>query len=121
MIVEHLNSTELLLWGTTLHLIIDWLLQNEWMAVNKTQVRHPAGYVHAGLHTAAMLMIFPWAAALAIGVLHFLIDTRKPLEWWRHVVTQTTTGPIALDVHIWRDQTVHVATIAIFALICAPT
>lgn len=43
MIVEHLNSTELLLWGTTLHLIIDWLLQNEWMAVNKTQVRHPAG------------------------------------------------------------------------------
>jgi hypothetical protein len=114
-----MTATELLVWGAAIHLVVDWLLQNEWIATHKMDLRHPAGYVHAGLHGVAALAIFPPAAAGALAVAHLLIDTRRPLQWWSRVVSQTTTGPIALDVHIWRDQALHIATIAVVALIVA--
>ena len=69
-----MTATELLVWGGVIHLTVDWLLQNEWMARHKTDLRHPAGYVHAGLHGVAMLAIFPPLAALGLGVAHLLID-----------------------------------------------
>ena len=105
------------MWGVVVHLVVDWLFQNEWMAENKTSVTHPAGYVHAGLHGLAMLLVFPPLAALGLAVTHFVIDTRRPLEWWASVMTQPTTGPVALPIHIWRDQALHVGTIAVAALI----
>ncbi len=108
-----------MVWGLVVHFIVDWLLQNEWMALNKTSLRHPAGYVHATLHGAALLLVFPPLAAIALGVAHLLIDTRRPLEWWAKVMTQTPTGPEAFTIHLWRDQALHVATIAAAALICA--
>jgi hypothetical protein len=112
-----MSATELLVWGSAVHLVVDWLLQNEWMAENKRSLRHPAGYVHAGLHTVALVLVFPWAAALVLGVVHLLIDTRKPLEWWAGVFGQTSEGPIAIQLHIWRDQALHIGTIAAAALI----
>ena len=30
------------------HLVADWLLQNDWMALNKSNLRHPAGWAVAG-------------------------------------------------------------------------
>jgi len=30
-------------------------------------------------------------------------------------MSQTTTGPIAAPIHIWRDQTLHIATIGLAA------
>jgi hypothetical protein len=101
------RATDLLIWGIVVHLVIDWLGQNEWMAVNKAKRRkrfewradgtwitrwwdrHPAAYVHAGLHAAAQLLVFPWPAALAIGVTHLLIDTRVPVAWWSKFIRQT--------------------------------
>jgi hypothetical protein len=112
-----MSATELLAWGVTVHLIVDWLLQNEWMAENKMSLRHPAAYVHSGLHGIALLLVFPPLAALALGVVHLLIDTRKPLDWWAHVMRQTTEGPVAVTLAIWRDQALHVATIGAAALI----
>ena len=110
-----MNATELLVWGALVHLVVDWLFQNEWIAENKVSLRHPAGYVHAAAHTLALLLVFPVAGAVALGVAHLLIDTRRPLMWWARVMSQTTTGPIAAPIHIWRDQTLHLATIAIAA------
>lgn len=107
-----------LVWGLVLHLIADWLFQNEWMSVNKAKRRvrvkygdvpqgdgtvrepiahskapwwdrHPAAYVHGGIHGAIQLLIFPWWAALFIGITHLLIDTRKPVEWWSKLIRQT--------------------------------
>lgn len=114
-----MTAVELVVWGIVLHLVVDWLLQNEWMAMHKTSLRSPAGYIHAGLHGLAMLVIFPPLAALSLAVAHLLIDTRKPLTWWAKVMSQTTEGPIGTAVHIWRDQTLHIATIAIAALLVA--
>ena len=112
-----MSATELLVWGSAVHLTVDWLLQNEWMAENKMDLRHPAAYVHSGLHALALLLVFPPLAAAALGVVHLLIDTRKPLEWWAMVMHQTVEGPIALPLMIWRDQALHIATIACAALI----
>ena len=56
------------------------------MAVNKANLRHPAGYVHAGIYTLFMLPLFPWVLALLIGVTHLFIDTRGPVRWWMRTV-----------------------------------
>jgi hypothetical protein len=113
------TAAELVTWGVVLHLVVDWLFQNRWIAENKSSLTHPSGYVHAGLHTAAMLLIFPVAAAVALGVVHLLVDTRVPLRAWSRVVSVPEEGPLAIDVHIWRDQTAHIAAIAVAALIVA--
>lgn len=107
------------MWGIVVHFVVDWLFQNQWMALNKTSLRHPAGYVHAGLHGLVLLLVFPPLAALALAVAHLLIDTRKPLEWWAKVMTQTPTGAEAFTIHLWRDQALHVATLGLAALIVA--
>jgi hypothetical protein len=167
-----MRATDLLLWGIVVHLVIDWLAQNEWMAVNKAKRRsrhlrhdygprgaedtrrhsihltneqgpwwdrHPAAYVHAGLHGAAQLLVFPWWAALAIGVAHLLIDTRVPVRWWSKLIRQTQpvkhslSSPelqwqiplpaevldIGAEVRIWADQVWHIAVVAVLALVVA--
>lgn len=113
-----MKATDLLIWGIVVHLLVDWLGQNEWIAVNKAKRRkrerwpdfvlsvseprrqpyrtfpsrwwdrHPAAYVHAGMHGAAQLLVFPWWAALVIGVTHLLIDTRVPVAWWSKLIRQ---------------------------------
>jgi hypothetical protein len=147
-----MRATDLLIWGIVIHLVIDWLAQNEWMAMNKAKQRtpdigdrgigvagprwwdrHPAAYVHAGMHGAAQLLVFPWPAALAIGATHFLIDTRVPVAWWSKLIRQTQPNAITLrdinsdwpgitlfdigtTVRIWADQVWHIAVIALAAL-----
>ena len=111
-----MTAVELVVWGIVIHLVVDWLFQNDWIADNKANLRHPAGYVHAGAHALGMLIVFPFFAALALGVVHLLIDTRKPLEWWAGVFGQNAQGTYAAPVEIWRDQSLHVATIALAAL-----
>lgn len=112
-----LHATSLLIWGIVLHLFIDWILQNHWMAQNKSSLLHPAAYVHSGLHFLGLLLIFSPVAALAIALIHLLIDTRVPLVWWRKFYRQTTEGPVALHVAMWGDQVCHVVTLAIAALL----
>ena len=107
--------SDLILYGLIVHLVADWVFQNHWMAINKANVRHPAGYVHASIHTLGALLVFPPAIALVLGVLHFLIDTRKPMQWWQRVYQQTIEGPYAIHVQIWLDQVFHVIVIVICA------
>src|SRR5690349_15271656 len=116
-----MRATDLLMWGWVLHLVADWLLQNDWMAANKSDLRHPAAYVHSGIHLAAALIVFPAWAALFIAVTHLIIDTGKPLEVWRRLYRQTVHGEAALLIPLgfWQDQVAHIAVIALMALIVA--
>jgi hypothetical protein len=146
-----MTATSLLLWGLVVHLVVDWLGQNEWMAVNKMKRhtwlvpgdgilrapsrmhevsywwwRHPAAYVHAGLHGAAQLLVFPWYGALAIGITHLIIDTRWPVQAWSRLIRQTQPDPsrfplmdIGAEVRIWNDQVWHIGVIAALALLVA--
>jgi len=98
--------------GLVAHLIADWLLQNDWMAKNKMNLKHPASWAHAAIHTIALGLALGWPAGLALGVVHLLIDTRLPLQQWQRIFRQTTEGPAALHLAIWADQVIHIACIA---------
>lgn len=113
------GATELLVWGALVHFVVDWLFQNEWIARNKVHLAHPAGYVHAGMHGLALLLVFPWPAALALAGAHLLIDTRRPLQWWAKAVSQPHQGHLAVTLHIFRDQALHLVTIGAAALVVA--
>ncbi len=112
-----MSAVELMVWGAVVHVVVDWLLQNDWIAENKADLRHPAGYVHAASHGLALLLVFPPLAALALAVVHLLIDTRKPLQWWAQLMGQREDGPHGAELVIWRDQALHIGTIAVAALI----
>jgi hypothetical protein len=126
------TPTELLVWAMVAHVIADWLLQTEWMAIHKTSLRHPAAYAHAGVYTLLMLPLFPWFLAALIGVTHLLVDTRVPVYWWLRVIKQmppkdsqnvrlsessllgfrTTTAIVEAAV----DQSFHLVTLAAASL-----
>ena len=95
------------------HLVADWLLQNEWMQ-NKVNLKHPAAWVHSGIHTWGLLLLFPVWLALLVGVTHLLIDTRVPLKWWRGFIRQTTdpNNPASMHVAFWGDQVLHILILA---------
>lgn len=110
------EATDLLVWSVVIHLVADWLLQNDWMALHKTNLRHPAAWAHSGIHTAGLCLIFTWPVALLIGLTHLLIDTRKPLFWWMRVIKQIPTESRFPIVEIWLDQVMHITVLALAAL-----
>jgi hypothetical protein len=115
------TATKLLLWGIAIHLFCDWILQNDWMARNKSSLLHPAAWVHSGIHFIGIWLIFPTWMAFLIAITHILIDTRVPLVWWRKFYRQTTEGPVALHVAFWSDQVSHITVLAIAALVIGGT
>lgn len=114
-----LHATSLLIWGIVIHLFCDWILQNDFLARNKSSLLHPASWIHSGIHFLGLLLIFSPVVALAIALIHLLIDTRVPLQWWRKFYRQTTTGDVALHVAMWSDQVAHITVLAIAALLVA--
>lgn len=108
---------ELFIRGLVAHLVADWFLQNEWMALNKVNPRHPAGYIHAAIHGLLVLLFgFPVATSIWLAVVHWLIDLRVGLAWWRRHTGQTTEGPMAIHVAIWQDQAAHLIALFIAAV-----
>lgn len=105
--------------GLLAHLFADWFLQNEWQAQNKVSLKHPAAYVHSGIHLCALLFVFAWPVAVALAVLHLIIDTRRPLQWWRRTFRMTTdpANPVSLHVAIWQDQVAHILLIGVAAFV----
>ena len=47
-----------------------------------------------------------------LGLLHLLIDTGRPLNWWIGVFKKCGDAPQAALIRLWTDQTIHIATIA---------
>lgn len=130
---------DLFVLGLIAHLVADWFLQNAWQANNKSNLRHPAAWVHWCLHNACMLVAWwytnPHATvaslwgALIVPVTHLLIDTRKPLVWWRKLIGQTVVDPeqdpgsfhnqAATHVAFWQDQAAHIIVLGIASAIIA--
>ncbi len=115
-----MTSTEYLVWGALAHLVGDFLLQNAWMAEHKADLRQPAGWVHASIHASLLSWVFPIPVAAILGLVHLLVDTRVPLNWWRLFFGQTRDpgNPVSLHVAILGDQALHLVCIAIAALVC---
>ena len=78
--------------GLVAHLVADWILQNDWMALNKTSLRHPASWVHAAIHASCLGLALGWQAGLVLGFVHLLIDTRVPVHWWMRSLQEMRKG-----------------------------
>jgi hypothetical protein len=98
--------------GLIAHLVADWLLQNDWMALNKVKLSHPAGWVHAGLHGLCLGLALGPLAGAVLGVVHLLLDTRVPVDWWIRVFKKSDKAPEARLIAICTDQVMHIAAIA---------
>ena len=51
----------------------DWLLQNEWMSVNKLRLSHPAAWIHGSIHGVLLGLIFGWIGGVILALLHILV------------------------------------------------
>lgn len=96
------------------HLVADWILQNDWMALNKTRLRHPAAWVHASIQGLCLGLALGWLGGLVLGGVHLLIDTRVPVDWWMHVFKKCGRAPDVGTIAIWLDQTFHIVCIALW-------
>ena len=95
-----------------LHLIGDWLLQNEWMAVNKVRLTHPAAWVHGAIHGVLLGLVFGWVGGVSLAAVHMLIDTRVPFRWWDKVFKKCEGSPDYPILLIGCDQVLHISCIA---------
>lgn len=100
--------------GLVATLVADWLLQNDWMARNKTSLRHPAAWVHAGIHALLLGLALGWLAGLVLATIHLIVDTRRPMMFWQKIYQQTTDGLVGTIVKIAADQVMHIVAIAIW-------
>jgi hypothetical protein len=98
--------------GLVAHLVADWLLQNDWMALNKANLRHPAGWVHASIHGVLLGLALGWMGGIALGILHLLLDTGRPVNWWIRVFKKCDAAPQAALIRISTDQVIHITAIA---------
>lgn len=101
------------------HLVGDWLLQNDWMAVNKKNLLHPAGWVHGLIHAVLLGLALGPLAGTVLGIVHLLIDTGKPIDWLVKHFKKCDGAPHALLIRIWTDQALHIALIGAWIALCA--
>jgi hypothetical protein len=102
------------------HLVGDWLLQNDWMARNKADLRHPAAWVHSGIQGVLLGCALGWVAGVVLGIVHMIVDTRVPFNWWSKLIRQSKVGPFHDHLIIWEDQVFHIVAIALWLWIAAP-
>ena len=77
--------------GFICHLIGDYLLQNNWMAQNKTKSFFPC-MIHIGLYMLPFCILLEWypegsytialAAGIIIGTTHYFIDRYDLAKYW---------------------------------------
>jgi len=103
--------------GLLAHLLADFLLQNEWMAVNKVDLRHPAGWVHAAIHGLLLGWALGWVGGAVLGSVHVLVDTGKPVDWWIRVFKKCQRAPQVAVIRLLTDQAIHICAIAAWVLL----
>lgn len=97
------------------HLVGDYLLQNDWMAMNKKQ--NPLiCMVHAILWTLAVCLFAGWYNPYAISALlctHFIQDHSNIVGKWMSLIGQKqfATGPCSPWSIIVVDNVWHIVTI----------
>jgi hypothetical protein len=73
------------------HLVGDFLIQNDWMALNKKSRTLPCA-VHVALYTFSVVVcggwLSDWRAWLLVGIPHFAIDRSQFVRWYMASVGQ---------------------------------
>jgi hypothetical protein len=107
--------SSILAWLMAGHLAGDFLLQNRWMAENKSGKLLPL-LAHSAVYTGAV-----WLASLPCGglglwgtllvlVSHAALDNRKFVFWWNRAITKGGHLPCLLTM---TDQAWHVVFLAL--------
>jgi hypothetical protein len=74
------------------HVFGDYLLQSDWMALNKSKRSLPC-FIHVVIYTSVFLLLTTsWKALLVIGVFHFIFD-RFPVIIRRLIWFKNHLGP----------------------------
>jgi hypothetical protein len=99
------------------HFVGDWLLQNGWIAANKTSVAW-IRFIHCLIYTACFWWL-GWQWCLFIFTTHFIIDTYLPLYWFRRIrgdfkdfaeFKASFATPVGFVVNVTMDQIFHFLT-----------
>lgn len=99
------------------HLVGDYLLQNDWMALHKKQSDvHCA--VHCALWTLAVCVVAGWSAPaiwLVLFIAHYAQDRTNVVAWWMDTIGQRQfrTGPCAPWSSIVVDNVWHLVAITL--------
>ncbi|MTI81850.1 MAG: DUF3307 domain-containing protein [Firmicutes bacterium] len=107
-----MNSFEWLLIG---HLVGDFLLQNNWMAMNKKNNIF-ALIVHSIVYTTTLYMFslpFGGIGLTAVTILffsHVILDKRLLVEWWLENINRT---PDVFWLQVVVDQTFHLLVLVL--------
>lgn len=84
-------NTETLASAIVGHLVGDYLLQNDWMALNKKKVSFPC-VIHCLLWTAAVCLFsgwYSWCVITALFITHFIQDRTNIIIWWMKIIGQS--------------------------------
>jgi hypothetical protein len=80
-----MTLSELWILGFILHLLGDYIIQNDWMAINK-KIPNTKGllacFIHCFTYAVPFLFILGWTAVFWIFFTHFLIDRWKLVDWF---------------------------------------
>lgn len=101
------------------HLVGDYLLQNDWMALNKKkpgQLGADACIIHCTLWTLAVSFFAGWwgAPSFVLFLAHYAQDRTGVIVWWMTKVNrqqQFVTGPCAPWSVIVVDNVWHVVSL----------
>ena len=68
-----------------LHLLGDYIIQNDWMATNKkkpTWIGFYACLIHCVSYSLPFLLILDWTAVFFVFLTHFIIDRWHLVDWF---------------------------------------
>ncbi|MGE5613926.1 MAG: DUF3307 domain-containing protein [Bacillota bacterium] len=109
----------ILAWLLVGHIAGDFLLQNRWMAGNKSTKLLPL-LVHTSVYTAAVaLFAFLGGGINVLGypvlfVAHLVLDRRGFVLWWSKMITKSDDTPWLL---MMIDQSWHAVVLALVCLL----
>lgn len=71
------------------HLIGDFIIQNDWMALNKKEKTWNC-VVHVALYTLAIMVMTQWPlwAIPVVAIPHFIQDRTNIITWWMDLIGQ---------------------------------
>jgi hypothetical protein len=110
---------EILAWLLVGHIAGDFLLQNRWMAENKSTKLLPL-LAHTSVYTATVALFACLGGGIhvlgypVLFVTHLILDRRGFVLWWSKTVTKSDDTPWLL---LMIDQSWHAVVLALICLL----
>jgi hypothetical protein len=104
------------------HLVGDYVLQNDWMAANKTSRSWPCA-VHCAMYSLAVFLcagfLVSWHVPILAGVIHFPVDRWRLARKFMTFNGQEAfaTGLLAPWSVVVVDNTIHLVTLLVLAVL----